>query len=193
MSAPEQGGSLAPVAPNVQEEDAPMPDADARPDTEAAMADADVNPEASPDGALAGDLAAAEMAQAPGCPAARLPGPPAVTVQFMWGTQTFYRTGVLQSGRCVYKARGTLDGKGGLTLGYREAAAGEQCGRWELGSVSGGCLYRLKSDASTPSEFVGNLPWERSYGGTVHVTVMQSAQTTCGYVDPGLLAFDSLW
>mmetsp|Transcript_84770 Transcript_84770/g.263727 ORF Transcript_84770/g.263727 Transcript_84770/m.263727 type:complete len:159 (-) Transcript_84770:14-490(-) len=120
-----------------------------------------------------------------------LPGPPAVTVQFRWGIQTFQRTERMQCGRYVYQARGSVDGKGGLTLGYSEQGGGS----WELGSSSGGCLYSFQTNAVTPAALVGNHPWERrAGGGTSHIIVMQSAATESGgWIDPALLAFDKKW
>eukprot|EP00415_Alexandrium_ostenfeldii_P003001 UN3001 len=123
-------------------------------------------------------------------PAAPL-GPPAVTVEFMWGCQTFRRTEKTQCGRFVYKARGTVDGRGGLELSYSEHGGGS----WELGSESGGCLYRYRTDGDTPSVLVGNLQWSRRSGGTIYVTLMQSAASSenGGWVDPALLAFHRKW
>merc|ERR1712151_32535 len=77
-------------------------------------------------------------------------GPDAVTVQFRWGVETFKRTDVVQSGRYVYKSRTTLDGRGGLTLGYKEDDSGIPA-HWALGSGSGGTLYRLENDGATPA------------------------------------------
>merc|ERR1712110_359480 len=108
------------------------------------------------------------------------------------------------------KTRGTVDGKGGLTLSYREPAATAATGTddagsgkplsssgvgwWELGSKSGGCLYRHTTSATTPASLVGNLPWERSYGGAIHIPVMISAKPDGGgWIDPGILAFDQQW
>merc|ERR1719282_1577530 len=81
----------------------------------------------------------------------------AVTVQFRWGTQVFYRTETVQCNRFVYKSRGTVDGKGGLILGYSDSDGGQ----WQLGSGSGGCLYRFRSAAESPAELIGDHPWER--------------------------------
>eukprot|EP00928_Gymnodinium_smaydae_P008462 TRINITY_DN13083_c0_g4_i1.p1 TRINITY_DN13083_c0_g4~~TRINITY_DN13083_c0_g4_i1.p1 ORF type:complete len:196 (-),score=39.54 TRINITY_DN13083_c0_g4_i1:180-722(-) len=150
-------------------------------------------------------LAAAELADHSGPPQsvrtadnanASTGGPPAVTVQFMWGTQTFHRTDTQQSGRHVYRARGTLDGKGGLTLAYRESESEESApGFWELGNSSGSCLYRLRTAALTPSELIGTMPWERSVGGgSVNIVMMQSVSVESGgWVDPGLLPYGGVY
>mmetsp|Transcript_87159 Transcript_87159/g.247132 ORF Transcript_87159/g.247132 Transcript_87159/m.247132 type:complete len:172 (+) Transcript_87159:154-669(+) len=138
----------------------------------------------------AGDRMAEDAAAAAAHGAVQPGVPPAVTVQFMWGTQTFQRSEDVQGGRPVYRARGTVDGKPGLTLSYGEHGGGA----WELGSNSGGCLYRIHTDAMSPGAFIGRQPWERVYGGTIYVTVMQSAPTDSGgWIDPALLAFDKEW
>merc|ERR1719231_726682 len=96
--------------------------------------------------------------------------PEAVMVQFMWGAQEFRRTETMQCGRYLFKARGTADGKGGLTLGYSELNGG--C--WELGSPSGGTLYRIITDATSPAGFLGNQAWQRKAGGgQIFITIMQ--------------------
>mmetsp|Transcript_18389 Transcript_18389/g.53430 ORF Transcript_18389/g.53430 Transcript_18389/m.53430 type:complete len:168 (-) Transcript_18389:171-674(-) len=134
------------------------------------------------------EAGAAEGPEGP--PAEASGGPPAVTVQFIWGTETFRRTDRVECGRFVYKTRGTVDGKGGLILGYAE----HEGGCWELGSISGGCLYRFQTDAKTPAGLVGCRPWtRRSGGGTCNIVVMQRAAETNGWVDPALLAFDRRW
>eukprot|EP00435_Cladocopium_sp_Y103_P034819 s505_g9.t1 len=46
--------------------------------------------------------------------------PDLVTVEFRWGTETFFRTEDRTHGRYVYRSRGTLDGKGGLRLQYQK-------------------------------------------------------------------------
>eukprot|EP00929_Paragymnodinium_shiwhaense_P026766 TRINITY_DN15833_c0_g1_i1.p1 TRINITY_DN15833_c0_g1~~TRINITY_DN15833_c0_g1_i1.p1 ORF type:complete len:115 (-),score=19.01 TRINITY_DN15833_c0_g1_i1:63-407(-) len=110
-------------------------------------------------------------------------------VQFMWGAQEFRRTGVVQCGRYLFKARGTVDGKGGLTLGYSEDSGG--C--WELGSPSGGTLYRIKTDAASPAGFLGQQKWQRKAGGPdIYVTIMQRSveQDLEGWIDPQLLAME---
>merc|ERR1719203_1466454 len=110
-----------------------------------------------------------------------LPGPGGVTVQFMWGSQTFSRTDALQEGRYIYKARGTVDGKGGLTLCYSDRNGGS----WELGSDSGGCLYYFETRAETPEGLVGHRQWTRRTGGSTWLVVMQSASTgSGGWIDP---------
>mmetsp|Transcript_29515 Transcript_29515/g.57912 ORF Transcript_29515/g.57912 Transcript_29515/m.57912 type:complete len:149 (-) Transcript_29515:71-517(-) len=116
------------------------------------------------------------------------PPPPAVTVQFRWGIETFRRTEDQQGGRFVYKAKGSVDGRGGLRLAYGEKNGG--C--WELGNSAGNCQYRLRSDAQSPGDFIGYQAWERAAGGgECWITVMKSAATdNGGWVDPALLAFD---
>ena len=179
-------------------------DADMAPAGDEPAAPGDARREASagaPVGAPAGGpgtLAegAAVVAPAEGAPAegadADPAGPPAISVQFRWGSQVFKRTEELRCGRRVYKSRGTLDGKGGLTLAYSSCRL---TGSWELGSESGGCLYFMESDAMTPSALIGNLQWARHPSGTCFITIMQSAADAelGGWVDQPLLAMESMW
>mmetsp|Transcript_11929 Transcript_11929/g.32752 ORF Transcript_11929/g.32752 Transcript_11929/m.32752 type:complete len:158 (-) Transcript_11929:99-572(-) len=145
------------------------------------------------------DVAVADVPQAAGVPEGPVVdnrdveaalGPSAVTVQFRWGVETFKRTDRVQCGRFVYKARGSVDGRGGLELSYSEHGGGS----WELGGSSGGCLYRILTNAATPAALIGSQEWARTSGGTCHIIVMQSAATESGgWIDPALLAFDQRW
>mmetsp|Transcript_30761 Transcript_30761/g.56076 ORF Transcript_30761/g.56076 Transcript_30761/m.56076 type:complete len:227 (+) Transcript_30761:37-717(+) len=120
-------------------------------------------------------------------------GPPIVTVQFKWGVETFTQTDIIECERFVYRSRGSLDGRGGLKLSYSAPVDGATTGCWQLGSPSGGVLYRIENDGMTPAALLGNLPWKRAYGGVVHITVMrktEEAQESAGWIDPPLLAGD---
>lgn len=146
---------------------------------------------------------AEEQALSPGLHADDLSlAPPAViTVQFRWAAQTFHRSDAVNCNRHVYRSRGALDGKGGLVLQYNDSVEHGKC--WELGSLSGGVLYRLPSEATSPAGFIGNLPWNRTGGGTCYVTVMRknmaataadaAIDEVVGWVEPRLLAAESLW
>mmetsp|Transcript_27043 Transcript_27043/g.58880 ORF Transcript_27043/g.58880 Transcript_27043/m.58880 type:complete len:166 (-) Transcript_27043:573-1070(-) len=114
--------------------------------------------------------------------------PPAVTVQFAWGRSTFLKQDTSVGGRPVYQAKGSLDGKGGLTLKYNPE---REKGAWEIASQSGGCLYFLESDSAHPGAHIGHHPWSRVPRGVCHLTLMQSALTPAGgWVDPELLAYE---
>mmetsp|Transcript_28056 Transcript_28056/g.74130 ORF Transcript_28056/g.74130 Transcript_28056/m.74130 type:complete len:182 (-) Transcript_28056:76-621(-) len=170
-------------------------------DVDASVGD---NPQDGGDGtgsALPGEMPSAEFLQeilssttnAPPQPAP-LPvsaDPQAVSVQFPWGTDTFRATPEEKCGRFVYKTRGSIDGKGGLTLSFTD----EHGGCWELGG-STGTLYRRHGVDRSPSELIGYNEWQRSVGGgIIWITVMRSASssTTGGWIDPALLAFDRKW
>mmetsp|Transcript_11930 Transcript_11930/g.32754 ORF Transcript_11930/g.32754 Transcript_11930/m.32754 type:complete len:130 (-) Transcript_11930:99-488(-) len=93
-------------------------------------------------------------------------------------------------GKYTVQARGSVDGRGGLELSYSEHGGGS----WELGGSSGGCLYRILTNAATPAALIGSQEWARTSGGTCHIIVMQSAATESGgWIDPALLAFDQRW
>eukprot|EP00811_Abedinium_folium_P008252 NODE_17624_length_933_cov_10.362283.p2 GENE.NODE_17624_length_933_cov_10.362283~~NODE_17624_length_933_cov_10.362283.p2 ORF type:complete len:224 (-),score=64.90 NODE_17624_length_933_cov_10.362283:262-846(-) len=128
------------------------------------------------------------------------PGPEAFSVQLMWGVETMTRQPYARCGRFVYKSRGSVDGRGGIELSYAaggqggEGGEGDAGGSWEIGGPSSGCLYRIRSDALTPQALIGRLPWTRSYGGVIYLTLVVSAATQSGgWIDPQLLAFNKKW
>mmetsp|Transcript_9406 Transcript_9406/g.17044 ORF Transcript_9406/g.17044 Transcript_9406/m.17044 type:complete len:154 (-) Transcript_9406:85-546(-) len=120
--------------------------------------------------------------------------PEVVKVQFMWAVETFRRTDAEESGRPVYRSRGSLDGHGGLRLRYNSQ---HSSGCWEIGGSSGP-LYRMDTAASSPLSFVGKCQWKRVHGGrpifiTVGVSHTAEADEPSGWIEPALLAQERKW
>ncbi|CAL1163407.1 unnamed protein product [Cladocopium goreaui] len=125
--------------------------------------------------------------------------PDLVTVEFRWGTETFFRTEDRTHGRYIYRSRGTLDGKGGLRLQYQmsksEIDERDDSG-WEICGSQGKCLYRLQTDAASPGDFLGSQTWARGDRSSITLVVMQKARADIepgGWIEGGLLAFDRRW